>query len=101
MVMEVTDDEALSKRDRKALQVEQAGELSRRAKLVRIADKVSNVHDVLHAPPTDWSVEWRLRYVAWTERVVDGCRGCHPALEAHYDAKVAEARRVLEDTGPG
>ncbi len=101
VVMEVTDDEALSKRDRKALQVEQAGELSRRAKLVRIADKVSNVHDVLHAPPTDWSVEWRLRYVAWTERVVDGCRGCHPALEAHYDAKVAEARRVLEDTGPG
>ena len=69
--------------------------MSREAKLVRIADKICNVHDVLHVPPREWSVAWRLSYVDWTERVVSGCRGCHPELESHYDALVAEARRVL------
>jgi guanosine-3',5'-bis(diphosphate) 3'-pyrophosphohydrolase len=63
---------------------------------VRIADKIANVHDVLHAPPTNWSLDWRLAYIDWTERVVEGCRGCHPGLEAHFDALVAEAREALE-----
>lgn len=95
VVMEVTDDKALPRQERKEQQVRQAPELSRRAKLVRIADKISNVHDVLHAPPADWPMEWRLGYVDWTERVVDACRGCHEELEAHYDEVLAEARRAL------
>jgi guanosine-3',5'-bis(diphosphate) 3'-pyrophosphohydrolase len=96
VVMEVSDDKALPKRERKLRQVEDASSLSERAKLVRIADKIANVHDVLHAPPTDWSVEWRLSYIDWTERVVSACRGCHPELEARYDEIVAEAREALE-----
>lgn len=97
VVMEVTDDKSLPKRERKALQVEGGASLSRRAKLVRIADKINNVHDVLHAPPSDWTVSWRLDYIDWTERVVDVCRGCHPELEARFDELAAEARRALED----
>ncbi len=99
VVMEVTDDKSLPKRERKALQVERAASLSERAKLVRIADKISNVHDVLHAPPADWTVDWRLSYIDWTQRVVSACRGCHPALEAYYDELVEEARGVLEGSG--
>lgn len=96
VVMEVTDDKTLPRAERKAAQVERAPALSRRAKLVRIADKICNVHDVIHVPPREWSVAWRLSYIDWTERVVDGCRGCHPELEAHYDALLAEARHALE-----
>lgn len=95
VVMEVTDDKALAKRERKHVQVRQAPSLSHRAKLIRIADKISNVHDVLHAPPADWSVEWRRGYVDWTERVVAGCRGTHEELEACYDQVLHEARRAL------
>lgn len=96
VVMEVTDDKTLPKRERKTLQVDRAPSLSERAKLVRIADKIANVHDVLHAPPSDWSLEWRLRYIDWTERVVERCRGSHPALEARYDELMTEARQALE-----
>lgn len=95
VVMQVTDDKSLPKWERKERQVATAPTLSHRAKLVRIADKITNVRDVLHAPPADWSVEWRLSYVDWTERVVDGCRGCHPELEAHFDEVVRETRRAL------
>ncbi|MFW5952129.1 MAG: HD domain-containing protein [Gemmatimonadota bacterium] len=100
VVMEVTDDNTLPKRARKELQVRRAPDLSRRARLVRIADKIVNVHDVLHAPPADWPVDWRLSYIEWTRRVIDGCRGTHQGLESHYDRVLDEARlslRALDD----
>lgn len=97
VVMEVTDDNALPKRERKERQVRRAPGLSRRAKLVRIADKIANVHDVLHAPPADWPLDWRRSYIDWTERVIEGCRGTSPELEARYDEILAEARSALGD----
>ncbi|NIP83419.1 MAG: HD domain-containing protein, partial [Gemmatimonadetes bacterium] len=95
VVMEVTDDKSIPRRQRKERQISRAAALSPRAKLVRIADKISNVHDVLHAPPADWPLEWRLGYIDWTERVVAGCRGTHGELEAEFDRILAEARRAL------
>lgn len=97
VVMEVSDDKHLRKAQRKERQVTSASGLSRRAKLIRIADKISNVHDVLHFPPADWTVDWRLDYIDWTERVVEGCRGTDPTLEACYDRTLQEARRALAD----
>ncbi|MEJ2503988.1 MAG: HD domain-containing protein [Gemmatimonadota bacterium] len=96
VVLEVTDDKGLSKRERRDAQIREAAGLSRRARLVRIADKISNVHDVLHAPPTDWPLEWRLSYIDWTERVVERCRGTHAGLEASYDTVLDEARSALD-----
>jgi (p)ppGpp synthase/HD superfamily hydrolase len=97
VVLEVSDDQEMPSPRRKDLQVERAPSLSRRARLVRIADKISNVHDVIHAPPADWPVEWRLSYIEWTEQVVAGCRGTHAGLEDHYDRVLAEARSRLAD----
>ena len=95
VVMEVTDDKSLPKGERKERQVRLAPDLSHRAKLVRIADKIANVHDVLHAPPEHWSLDWRIGYIDWTERVVRGCRGAHSDLEACYDRTLARAREAL------
>ena len=95
VVLEVSDDELLPKQARKAAQIRNAPQLSHRAKLIRIADKISNVHDVVHSPPSDWSLDWRRDYVDWTERVVDGCRGTDQRLEACYDRVLEEARHKL------
>ena len=100
VVVEVTDDKSLPKEVRKARQIETAPRLSQRARLVRIADKVANVHDVTHAPP-DWTLERRLDYLAWTERVVERCRGVNEALERCYDAVLAEGRARLDDATVG
>ena len=45
IVAEVTDDKALPKAERKRLQVVHAAELSREAKLVKLADKICNLRD--------------------------------------------------------
>jgi len=85
IVMEVTDDKALPKAERKRLQVEHAAHISRRAKLVKLADKICNLRDIAKSPPADWSLERKREYFDWAKAVVDGLRGVHPGLEALFD----------------
>ena len=85
IVREVTDDKALPKAERKRLQVEHAAHLSRRAMLVKLADKICNLRDILVSPPTDWSAQRKREYFDWAKAVVDPMRGVHPQLEALFD----------------
>ena len=95
VVEEVTDDKRLPKPERKRLQVEHAPHLSDRARVIKLADKISNVLGVAQSPPADWPLERRLEYLGWTEQVVAGCRGCNESLERLYDDALAEGRRLL------
>ena len=99
VVEEVTDDKALPKAERKRRQIEHARALSPRAKLVKLADKICNVRDVIHDPPATWSRERRRQYLEWAAAVVDGCRGVNDALETCFDELLQEGRRALDD-GP-
>jgi guanosine-3',5'-bis(diphosphate) 3'-pyrophosphohydrolase len=97
VVLEVTDDKSLPKHRRKTLQVEHAPDMTDRAKLVKISDKICNVIDVGQNPPPSWNRERREGYLDWTEDVVAGCRGVHAALEEHYDEILrAERARIAE-----
>jgi guanosine-3',5'-bis(diphosphate) 3'-pyrophosphohydrolase len=89
IVAEVTDDKSLPRQRCKELQVEHAPHLSVPAKLVKLADKICNLRDVVVAPPADWTLERRQDYFDWAKRVIDGLRGVHPQLEALFDAAYA------------
>ena len=89
VVCDVTDDKSLPKERRKELQVEHAPHLSREAKLVKLADKLCNLRDIVDSPPDDWSMERRQQYFTWAERVVAGLRGVHAELECTFDAQLA------------
>jgi len=85
IVLEVTDDKSLPKSERKRLQIEHAASLSRRAKLVKLVDKVCNLRDIAETPPADWTLERRQEYFDWAKAVVDGLRGANPSLEHIFD----------------
>jgi len=85
VVMEVTDNKRLRKDTRKRLQIEHAPQLSRRAKLVKLADKICNLRDLRQHPPVGWSRARKREYFDWARRVVDGLRGVHPGLERAFD----------------
>ena len=85
IVMEVTDDTSLSGPERKQRQVEHAAHASDKAKLVKLADKIANLRDLVHCPPANWPLERRQRYFDWAKTVIDQIRGVHPALEAIFD----------------
>ena len=95
LVLEVTDDKSLPKQVRKQLQVGHAPHKTRNAKLLKLADKICNVHDILVSPPGDWSLERRREYLLWTEQVVAGLRGVNPRLENQYDELLEEGKRLL------
>jgi guanosine-3',5'-bis(diphosphate) 3'-pyrophosphohydrolase len=93
IVLEVSDDKSLSKADRKRLQIEHAHRISSGAKLVKLADKICNVRDVISSPPAGWPESRKKEYCVWCKRVVDNLRGCNPGLEAAFDAACASAPR--------
>ena len=78
-------DKKLAKAVRKEEQVRHAPHISPEAKLVKLADKISNLRDILASPPADWSADRKREYFDWAARVVAGLRGVHPALEAVFD----------------
>ncbi len=90
VVLEVTDDRTLPKAERKRLQIEHAATISDRAKLVKLADKISNLRDVATSPPAGWPLERRREYFDWAKAVVDRLRGVHPELEAVFDSAYAQ-----------
>lgn len=90
IVAECTDDKTLDKRVRKQAQIDHAARLSHKAKLVKIADKIANVNDIIDAPPAGWSLERKLEYFDWAKKVVDQMRGAHATLEARFDAEYAK-----------
>jgi guanosine-3',5'-bis(diphosphate) 3'-pyrophosphohydrolase len=95
IVLEVTDDKSLPSPERKLLQIQHAPSMSPEARQLKIADKTSNVRDVVNRPPTKWTLERRIQYIDWAEQVVAGCRGVNPTLDAVFDAAIADARRSL------
>ena len=84
LVMEVTDDKSLPKAERKRQQIATAGKKSGRARLLKIADKISNVRDLVTDAP-EWPAQRCLTYVEWSREVVEPMRGVSPALEALFD----------------
>jgi len=52
MVKEVTDDKTLPKEERKRLQIEHAPHLTDGAKLIKLADKISNLNSLALSSPT-------------------------------------------------
>jgi (p)ppGpp synthase/HD superfamily hydrolase len=96
LVEEVTDDKSLPKVVRKRLQVEHAPEKSNRAKILKLADKISNVTAIGKDPPADWPIVRQRAYIQWGRDVVAGLRGASTELEAHFDRAADEADRLID-----
>jgi (p)ppGpp synthase/HD superfamily hydrolase len=93
LVVEVTDNKSLLKAERKWHQVEHARNKSDRAKMIKIADKISNLKSILHSPPHNWSEKEKREYFDWARKVVDGCRGVNGYLELKFDTTYAKYQR--------
>ena len=71
IVLECSDDKKLSKSDRKILQITETNKKSKKAQIVKIADKISNLKSIQNSVPKDWGVKRILGYIIWSKAVVD------------------------------
>src|ERR1019366_8000301 len=92
LVAEVTDDKSLPKQTRKDLQVTHAANASRGARIIKLADKTSNLRALATSPPKDWSDERIGEYIDWVPRVIDACRGADQGLAGEFDRAAAALR---------
>jgi (p)ppGpp synthase/HD superfamily hydrolase len=91
VVQQVTDDKTLPKEVRKEKQIKTAHKKSKDAKIIKLADKTSNMRATTFSPAPSWSVKRRLEYIGWAREVVVGLRGASPWLERQFDNAAAEA----------
>jgi (p)ppGpp synthase/HD superfamily hydrolase len=86
IVLEVTDDKSLPWQERKAAQINTGSHKSHSAKLIKLADKISNVRSVAASPPVDWPNRRKREYIQFCAKVVNELRGTSAVLEAEFDA---------------
>jgi guanosine-3',5'-bis(diphosphate) 3'-pyrophosphohydrolase len=95
LVVECTDDMSLPKAERRRLQVVNASHKSPSARLIKIADKISNIGArILPDPNADERADL-VDYTNWAEQVVAGCRGGNVFLDQTFDKTVKLARSSL------
>jgi guanosine-3',5'-bis(diphosphate) 3'-pyrophosphohydrolase len=95
LVAEVTDDISLSKDQRRQKQVLEAPTKSPGAKLIKIADKISNIRARIRPQPSTEEREDLIDYLGFAEKVVAGCRGVNAMLDRTFDETVKLARSSL------
>jgi len=95
LVVEVTDDMTLLKPARRHMQIIDAPKKSPGAKLIKIADKVSNIRARILPEPNQDERDDLIDYVGWAEKVVAGCRGGNAILDRTFDQTVELARSTL------
>jgi len=103
LVVEVSDDKTKDKEVRKRLVIEHAPHKSARGKVLKLADLVANLSELLAQPAVNWSAERVQGYFDWASQVVDGLRSGSPAMDApallaEFDALIA--RRAEIKPGP-
>ena len=95
-VAEVTDDKSLPKSERKRRQVMDAPTKSTGAKAIKLADKTSNIRDLVRNPPANWTRKRLRDYALWARQVGVGLRGPHPKLELVLDAALDAADAAFQ-----
>ena len=95
LVMDVTDPPGLKGDARRARQVTHTAACGKRVKLLKLADKTSNVEELIGLSPSRFDATANALYLDWSRKVVDVCRGLEPVLEARFDASTARLETVI------
>ena len=85
----------LPKAQRRQKQIEDAPHKSPGAKLIKIADKISNIRARIVMQPNKEQRDDLADYVAFSEKVAAGRRGANARLDAEFDEAVKAASSVL------
>ena len=98
VVAEVTDDpdwSALSTVERKTKQIGKMQRASKPAKLIKIADQVSNVAD-LAGMKSGHPADWLEGYLSTSKKIVDVCRDASPDLGHRFDEAATRLSAKIE-----
>lgn len=97
LVSEMTDDKELPKLKRKRLQIVNAPHKSRDGSVIKIADKISNLRDLIRDPPVGWTKERIVEYIDWSIAVKDALGFVDETLEREFKNAIDAANAAYRD----
>ena len=100
IVRENSDDMSLSKAERRRSRIAAMALKSREARIVKMADIISNLRAIAVSPPAGWSAERKLGYLEGCRQVVDAARGTEASLERIFDETALDVERTIRDDAP-
>ncbi|WP_138465648.1 HD domain-containing protein [Poseidonocella sp. HB161398] len=96
IVQECSDDMSLSKTERRRHRIMTMPHKSAEARMVKMADAISNIRAMVISAPAGWTSQWKLHYLDGCRQMVDAGRGANPILEAIFDQTAEDAESAIE-----
>ena len=62
--------------------------------MVKLADKICNLRDIISSPPANWELERKQAYFKWAADVVTGLRGTNIKMERIFDALIDKGKTL-------
>lgn len=84
--------------DVQAKQISSASSKSHAAKLVKLADKLYNLRDLIRSVPVGWTRERIQEYFVWARAVTRECKGVNEILYDRLEELYRNATFVFEGT---
>jgi hypothetical protein len=100
IVRENSDDMSLPKAERRRARIRGMVCKSREARIIKMADVISNLRAVAVSPPAGWSPERKLGYLEGCRQLVDAARGTEASIERIFDQTAADVERAIRDDAP-
>lgn len=101
LVADVSDPPGLKGKARRQRQVDHTAKADIRTKRLKLADRTSNVEELLNSPSDRFRAKSGARYLKWSRRVVDVCRGAASDLEARFDQSAQLLQQRLDHLTDG
>jgi HD domain len=100
IVRENSDDMSLPKAERRRARIAAMPLKSSEARIVKMADVISNLRAMAVSPPAGWSAERKLGYLEGCRQLVDAARGTDAAIERIFDQTAADVERAIREEVP-
>jgi len=91
IVEELSEDARLSRLDRRDYMPRRVKEFGNEAKLIKMAEKISNLLDLAEHAPVGWSRQRRRNYFTWADGVTRPLRGLNQSLDSMLDEALKHA----------
>jgi uncharacterized protein (UPF0147 family) len=100
IVRENSDDMTLPKAERRRARIAGMPLKSREARLVKMADVISNLRAIAMSPPAGWPADRKFDYLEGCRQLIDAGRGTDAAIERTFDQTADDVERTIRDEAP-
>jgi hypothetical protein len=95
-----SDDMSLPKSERRHARILAMPHKPKEARIVKIADVISNLRSIVASPPAGWGSDRKLGYLDGCRQLIDAGRGANGMLEYIFDTTAAEVEQAMRDDVP-